>query len=535
MQISKKLNLFMACFVAAILISIFIFVNNYTLGIIIFAAVSIVSFIGMVLISGKISKNINAAYDGVKLMGAGDLSARLEIKSKDEIGLLADELNVLAEILENIFKSMRNSSNKGVELKESLSSVTGETSAAATEIASNSQAISKQFQILSEHVEGAADANDSLKISLQSLEEYVQDQISMVEVSTSSVTEMISSINNVADITSRKRQATDVLVKTALSGGEKLDATIKVINEINESLDQIKGTATIIQQIASQTNLLAMNAAIEAAHAGESGRGFAVVADEIRKLAEASSHNSKQISGVLKDVVTRIEAASISGHETEAAFNEIDREVKDVAQSLDEINSSMGEINVGGSQILEAMTGLQDVSMKVSQGSAKMMESFNRVNEANDIVSRITTEVANSANEITIGITEVSNAMLNVKEYSNKLGEITERIDKDSGVFGINESEVVGDINEIQRQPEPLKSNMQDETDDNKPAEFAPSEVSQPVFDYTEVMSSEVKTSERIKSEAENSAAFESALPVNDVSEVTISEYNESEVDIEEM
>ncbi len=512
MQISKKLNLFMACFVAAILISIFIFVNNYTLGIIIFAAVSIVSFIGMVLISGKISKNINAAYDGVKLMGAGDLSARLEIKSKDEIGLLADELNVLAEILENIFKSMRNSSNKGVELKESLSSVTGETSAAATEIASNSQAISKQFQILSEHVEGAADANDSLKISLQSLEEYVQDQISMVEVSTSSVTEMISSINNVADITSRKRQATDVLVKTALSGGEKLDATIKVINEINESLDQIKGTATIIQQIASQTNLLAMNAAIEAAHAGESGRGFAVVADEIRKLAEASSHNSKQISGVLKDVVTRIEAASISGHETEAAFNEIDREVKDVAQSLDEINSSMGEINVGGSQILEAMTGLQDVSMKVSQGSAKMMESFNRV-----------------------GITEVSNAMLNVKEYSNKLGEITERIDKDSGVFGINESEVVGDINEIQRQSEPLKSNMQDETDDNKPAEFAPSEVSQPVFDYTEVMSSEVKTSERIKSEAENSAAFESALPVNDVSEVTISEYNESEVDIEEM
>ena len=354
---------------------------------------------------------------------------------------LGADLNTLAGSLKEAFNSMKKGSAEGVLLKEELISSSNETSAAASEIATTSQAIENQFSTLTEKVEGASGANVVMNESIRNLEDYVTEQKSMVEQSTSSVTEMISSINNVAEITSRKRAATENLVKTAASGGEKLEATTSEINQITDNLDEIRGMATIIQQIASQTNLLAMNAAIEAAHAGEAGRGFAVVADEIRKLAEASSLNSKRISGVLKEVVNRIESASDSSHETLEAFKAIDTEVNGVSQSLDEIKSSMDELNIGGKQILEAMTGLQEVSVKVSLGSNDMQESSRKVNDAIEIVSRITSEVANSASEINIGINEVSHAMTLVTDLSNRLGSITDKLEEQAGNFRTEESE----------------------------------------------------------------------------------------------
>ncbi|MDC7126921.1 MAG: methyl-accepting chemotaxis protein, partial [Spirochaetales bacterium] len=272
-------------------------------------------------------------------------------------------------------------------------------------------------------------------------EHYVKEQSEMVEESTAAVTEMISSVNNVNEITMKKKSATDVLVKTAIDGGEKLGATINVIAEINDNLDQIKGMATIIQQISSQTNLLAMNAAIEAAHAGNAGKGFAVVADEIRKLAFASASNSKQISGVLKEIVDKIEIASISGKETEKAFEDIDHEVHGVSQSLEEISMNMGELNIGGKQILETMEGLKTITGKVTTGSLSMVEASVGVSSAIEVVSGTSLEVSRSANEITSGISEVSSAMRQVTELCGSLGEITDRLEKEAAMFKTEKEE----------------------------------------------------------------------------------------------
>ncbi|MBI9107683.1 MAG: HAMP domain-containing protein [Spirochaetales bacterium] len=414
----------------------------YVTGLIAIVLLGIAAFIAAYAVAHRIVRNVRAAGAGIETLSAGDISSEIMIKSDDEIGQLGQNLNILIMSLRKVFESMKNSSTEGVELKEELMASANQTSAAATQIASTSRAIEDQFTALTSRVSGAAETNNQMKSSLQSLDEWVQDQMAMVEESTSSVTEMISSINNVADITMKKRKATETLVKTAELGGSKLSATTAVINDITNNLDEIKGTASIIQQIASQTNLLAMNAAIEAAHAGDAGRGFAVVADEIRKLAEASSMNSKQISGVLKEVVNRIEIASQSSKETEDAFRAIDLEVKDVSQSLDEISSSMDELSVGGRQILEAMTNLQDVSVKVSRGSELMNEASGKVTEAIDVVSRITAEVSGSASEISIGITEVSGAMILVTELSGKLGAITDNLEKEAMKFKTAEAEI---------------------------------------------------------------------------------------------
>ncbi|MDC7126920.1 MAG: methyl-accepting chemotaxis protein [Spirochaetales bacterium] len=407
----------------------------YIFGLSIILFIGIVSAIVALLSSAHITRNVTLAGEGIRMMSGGDISTDFNIKSNDEIGQLGSDLNTLNENLRSALFSMKEESKKGVGVKDELIASSNQTSAAASEIAANSEAISKQFTKLHERVDAAANANNDLKHNLNGLEDFIKEQTSMIEESTSAVTEMISSIKSVSDITQKKKETTTNLVTTAASGGEKLGNTISVIAEINQSLDQIKGTASIIQQIASQTNLLAMNAAIEAAHAGDAGMGFAVVADEIRKLAEASSRNSKSISGILKDVVDKIETASSSGYETEKAFSEIDTEVHDVAMSFDEISSSMVELNEGGKRILEVMANLQTFSEKVEEGSQSMTTSSLEVSDAISIVSRVTTEVSNSATEITTGINEVSSAMIGVTDLCGVLGDITERLDSEAAQF----------------------------------------------------------------------------------------------------
>ncbi len=409
--------------------------NAYIIGVGIIVVIGIAAFIAVFFITGLIVRSISAAHKGIELMSSGDLSINFDIKSKDEIQSLGENLNTLTDKLKNVFSSMKSGAKDGVELQEELITSTNQTSAAAQEIASNSESIRKQFNSLAELASGAQEASEIMKRTLGMLSDFIGEQKSMVEESTTAVTQMISSINNVTEITQKKKSATDILVKTAESGGAKLDTTTSIINDITSNLDEIKGTASIIQQIASQTNLLAMNAAIEAAHAGEAGRGFAVVADEIRKLAEASSMNSKQISGVLKEVVERIEMASSAGSETQLAFNAIDTEVKGVSQSLEEISMSMEELSIGGKQILQSMTGLQEVSFKVDGGNSEMDQASVKVSDAISTVSRVTSEVANSAAEITAGIKEISSSMLLLSDLAEKLGEITDLLETEASQY----------------------------------------------------------------------------------------------------
>ena len=409
--------------------------NAYIIGVAIIVVIGIAAFIAVFFITGLIVRSISTAHKGIELMSSGDLSINFDIKSRDEIQSLGENLNTLTDKLKMVFSSMKSGAKDGVELQEELITSTNQTSAAAQEIASNSESIRKQFNSLAELASGAQEASEVMKRTLGMLSDFISEQKSMVEESTTAVTQMISSINNVTDITQKKKSATDILVKTAESGGAKLDTTTSIINDITSNLDEIKGTASIIQQIASQTNLLAMNAAIEAAHAGEAGRGFAVVADEIRKLAEASSMNSKQISGVLKEVVERIEMASSAGSETQLAFNAIDTEVKDVSQSLEEISMSMDELSIGGKQILQSMTGLQEVSFKVDGGNSEMDQASVKVSEAITTVSRVTSEVANSAAEITAGIQEISTSMLMLSDLAEKLGKITDLLETEASQY----------------------------------------------------------------------------------------------------
>jgi methyl-accepting chemotaxis protein len=273
----------------------------------------------------------------------------------------------------------------------------------------------------------------------------LEEQMAMIEQSTSSVTEMIASISNVSEITGKKKTATDELVRTAGTGGERLNETIRIIKEITANIDEIRGTASIIQSVAAQTSLLAMNAAIEAAHAGEYGAGFSVVAEEIRKLAEASGTSSKRISGVIKEVVGSIEKAAASGDDTRRAFTDINTEVIDVAGALDEISSSMDELSAGGRQILDAMTSLRGYASDVQDGGNAMNDASVSLKEAFRIVESVASGVLSQIGGIGTRIDEISDAVDVVAEISGRLSNESELLEAEVSLYDLSGVSAIDD------------------------------------------------------------------------------------------
>ncbi len=390
--------------------------------------------VALILANG-IAGSIIKMERNIAMLKEGDLSRRADIESRDEIGLLAKNLNLFLDGLSSSLYRIKEISKSNIGLKDRLLDATAEATSSAIQIESNTRSIGKQFGNLDSRIEESVGSIGKIAGSVSDLNIQIEGQSSMVEEATASVTEMLSSLENMSRITERDRAAAEELVQVSELGRSVFEAAFKKIDEIPQNVGMVREMATVIRNVASQTNLLAMNAAIEAAHAGEAGRGFAVVADEIRKLSEASTASSRDISESIKVIISKIDEATSTNADVSRAFAAIDEKIRDVSKSIGEMYASISEIQIGSKQILQAMVDLQERSVHVKDGSKSMDEGSMEIKRMMDELSRISTEVTSNIAEIASGITDIGATIQSVAEFAEKVGNGSGRLDEEVNSF----------------------------------------------------------------------------------------------------
>jgi methyl-accepting chemotaxis protein/CheY-like chemotaxis protein len=229
---------------------------------------------------------------------------------------------------------------------------------------------------------------------------------------------MTANIHSVTQTLAENSKNVGVLAEASENGKTGLQLVAQEIREIAKDSEGLLEINSLVNNIASQTNLLSMNAAIEAAHAGEAGRGFAVVADEIRKLAESSGQQSKTTAAMLKKIKASIDNITSSSDDVLNRFGAIDSSVKTVSEHEQNILHAMEEQETGGRQILESISRLRDITASVKKGSDGMEESGKTlVKETGEFINT-SQEAVKGMNEVLAGVNQIKVSVNHVNDMS---------------------------------------------------------------------------------------------------------------------
>ncbi|MDR0645192.1 MAG: methyl-accepting chemotaxis protein [Treponema sp.] len=351
--------------------------------------------------------------------GEGDLTQTVNIESKDEVGDMARYFNATLEKIKKLVASVKNQSVSLFNIGNDLASNMTETAAAVNEITANIQSIKGRVVNQSASVTESNAALEQITISINKLNDHIDKQTASVSQCSSAIEEMIANIQSVTQTLGKNVENVAKLSSASEVGRTGLQEVSGDIQEIARESEGLLEINAVMENIASQTNLLSMNAAIEAAHAGEAGKGFAVVADEIRKLAESSGEQSKTISTILKKIKSSIDKITKSTDAVLNKFEAIDKNVKVVSEQEENIRNSMEEQEQGSQQILKAMSQLNNLTQLVKTGSNEMLEGNRQVIKESKTLEVATQEINHGMNEMASGADQINAAVNQVNSLSS--------------------------------------------------------------------------------------------------------------------
>jgi len=371
----------------------------------------------------RIFTPLNKITEVLKKVGEGDLTHNIEVNSKNEIGNFARYINQSIENIKNIVISIRKEASTLTHIGNDLTSSMNGTYASVNEITANIQNIKNRVINQSASVIETGSTMKQLVENIKKMDGHVDNQNDHIAQVISSIEEMVEKIRSVTETLVKNNTNMKILIDASEVGRNGLREVAENFNQIAHESQGLMEINSVMENIASQTNLLSMNAAIEAAHAGEAGKGFAVVAAEIRKLAEDSSNQSKTIGVVLKKMKGSIEQITRSTENVLNKFEAIDSNVKTVAAQEDNIRETMEEQEGESRHLLDRVGDVNSITKQVSDSSGEMITGAGEVIRESADLEKITQEIASGMNEMASGTNHINTAVNYVNEISRKNSE----------------------------------------------------------------------------------------------------------------
>jgi methyl-accepting chemotaxis protein len=380
----------------------------------------IVSAVLAFLLSMSLIRPIRELEGMAHAISEMDFSGKINRFRKDEIGNMQKALVKIRDNLKAAIEKLNEHLLKMIDSSKQLKSVIVESTDALEVITGNMEKMKLDTESQTYSVMETSGAIENIVGSIGFLNEAVYAQATHITQSSAAIEQMVAHIDSIRQVAGNAGKAADTISESSSEGQAKLQRLVEEINAIHQQSEMLQNANKTISDIAAKTNLLAMNAAIEAAHAGESGKGFAVVASEIRKLAELSSKESESISAEITKIEQRITQITNVSSDTVKSMEMMFTEIKALDQSFGVMSNAVEEQSAGGSQVLTALRALQDITGKVKEGTDNIHQQSGAIQKAATTLESISQKVANQAIEVNTASGRITAHLENAKELAYK-------------------------------------------------------------------------------------------------------------------
>ena len=367
----------------------------------------------------------------------GDLVSRLNISTFDDFGVVMTEMNKLMDFLKFSMSTLKLENTKVDVDASDLLSVTENSFSGITQIVSTFENMSKQNDQQEQLLEQAKTNIEKLNEKAATVNEIMGNQAVAEKQNAQAVEEMVSNLSEITDLIEKAQVLSQELTAESSTGRTEVGKSKVVINEISEKSKKMSDVIKVIDTIANQTNLLAMNAAIEASHAGEAGKGFAVVAGEIRKLSEDTQKSARDINTIISEIVAVIETGEKSMTDTQNAFGKISEKINVQSQAVGEISKS---IVLQSDKANNVLANTSEITTKISEVNELIKAQTQYTQEINNGIEDIVNlaAVVNSAmTESNIVVKDFQKSFMTVKEKAEENKESVQRITNELDKFVI--------------------------------------------------------------------------------------------------